>query len=196
MKNYPVEHWKALGEWVSVARHQAGYSDTKRWAAEVGRSTRMLQGLERGEAVGAKTIEAIAEALGVANWSLFAILDRGAEVEVEWSPTNVNEARARYEAETGLEADDGDSNLLTYITDAELLAELGRRLATRPMSRTERRMTERFSTWDEVGGLDTADQRAMDDLERERHQEAVRRQREAPAVGGDAAVDENHGAAG
>lgn len=144
MKDYPAENWKALGDWVSLARHQTNYSDTQAWAKAVGRSTRILLGLERGESVGAKTIEAIAEVLGVANWSVFGILESGSSANVDWTPEAVERARTIYEAETGLEADAGqDSSLLTYIPDDELLAELGRRLATRTLSRTERRMAER-----------------------------------------------------
>lgn len=77
MKSYPAEHWQALGDWVASARAQAGYSDTKKWAAVVSRSTRQVLGLERGESVGPKTIEAVAEALGIAAWPLFDVLDTG-----------------------------------------------------------------------------------------------------------------------
>lgn len=194
MKSYPVEHWKALGEWVSVARHQSDYSDMKKWAAAVGRSTRMLQGLERGETVGAKTIEAIAEVLGVANWSLFSILDRGTAEEVEWSPTNVREARARYESETGLEADDGETTSLTYISDEDLLAELERRLSTRKLTRTERLIAQ-MDRWDEADKLNPRDRLAVEEVDRERQQESIRRQHGARAVD-DARPENERGTAG
>lgn len=167
MKSYPPENWKALGEWVSVARHQAGYSDTKRWAHVVGRSTRMLLGLERGEPVGAKTIEAISEALGVANWAVFEILDSGEPDSVSWTDVQVEAARQKYETETGLEADGGGGDgLLWHFSDEELLEELRRRLATRPLSRSERRMQEVKERWgeplsepsDTTGGLVAADE--------------------------------------
>ncbi|WP_292605903.1 hypothetical protein [Nocardioides sp. REDSEA-S30_B4] len=93
MKTYSPEHWRALGSWVAGARVQAGYSDTKKWAATVGRSTRQVLGLERGEAVGPKTIEAVAQALGVAAWALYDTLETG-EAAATWS-----ELRLRAEAE-------------------------------------------------------------------------------------------------
>lgn len=147
MKKYPAAHWEALGSWVNVARHQADYADTKKWADAVGRSTRMLLGLERGEPVGAKTLEAIAEALGVTNWSLFEILDKG---QADWASSSgqaVEDARKRYEDETGLEADDANVTLLGVFSDGELLAEIGRRLATRPVSRSERRLRKVAESW-------------------------------------------------
>ena len=149
MKKYPREHWQALGDLVGTARHQAGYSDTKRWAEAVGRSSRVLLGLERGEPVGPKTIEAIAETLGIANWSLFEALDRGRAND--WGASTdaeVAEARKRYQDETGLEADDDGGSPLSFVSDEELLKELARRLADRPLSRTERRMLEARAIWE------------------------------------------------
>lgn len=148
MKKYPREHWQALGDLVGKTRHQAGYTDTRAWADAVGRSSRMLLGLERGEPVGPKTIEAIAEALGMANWSLFEVLDRG-RVD-DWGASTdaeVAEARRRYQEATGLEADDDSSDPLRFVSDEELLGELARRLAARPLSRTERRMIEARESW-------------------------------------------------
>lgn len=163
MKRYPAEHWKALGDWVSRGRHQAGYSDTKKWAEAVGRSTRMLLGLERGEPVGAKTIEAISEVLGVSNWSIFEILERG---QVDWfsaTPAEIEDARARYEAETGLEADDGERSSLAYVSDEDLLSEIARRLSARPLSRTERRVREIDLRWgDPQSAPDEPDRPALD----------------------------------
>lgn len=143
MRKYPTAHWKALGAEVNTSRMQAGYTDTAKWAEAVGRSSRMLLGLERGEPVGAKTIEAIAEALGVANWSLFQVLDTGRRGD--WGggdDSQVDEARRRYEQETGLEADEGAADLMRMFSDEELLAEVAKRLATRPLSRGERRLRE------------------------------------------------------
>lgn len=65
MRKYPAENWKRLGTWVHDARLRAGYSDIKDWAARVSRSPRMMQGLERGEPVGPKTLKGVAQALGV-----------------------------------------------------------------------------------------------------------------------------------
>jgi hypothetical protein len=50
-----VEDWKALGRAVYSARVKAGYRDTARWAATLGRSTRVVLGLERGEPTGRRT---------------------------------------------------------------------------------------------------------------------------------------------
>ncbi|MCF6376938.1 hypothetical protein L2K70_04920 [Nocardioides KLBMP 9356] len=144
MKKYPHEHWVALGDWIAHARKQAGYTDTKRWAAAVGRSDRVVLGLERGEPQGAKTIEAVSEALGVSNWALFEILDKGSSSPdfVAKSPDEIQAIRARYESETGLEADAAGADLFAMFSDEELLDEIRRRLATRPMARSERRLRE------------------------------------------------------
>lgn len=169
MRKYPREHWQALGDLVGTARHQAGYSDTKRWAEAVGRSSRMLLGLERGEPVGPKTIEAIAETLGIANWSLFEVLDRG-RVD-DWGASTeaeVAEARKRYQDETGLEADeDGGGDPLRFVSDEDLLGEVARRLAARPLSRTERRMLEARASWDEPSETEVAAHIAVHDEAKE-----------------------------
>jgi len=47
------------------------------WSAKVRRSTRTLEGLERGEQVGSKTITLVADGLGVAPDVLFRILESG-----------------------------------------------------------------------------------------------------------------------
>lgn len=98
MKTYPPGHWKALGSWIAGARTQAGYSDTKEWSAAASRSTRQLLGLERGESVGPKTIEAVATALEVDSGVLFGILEAG-EASTTWS-----EAKAVRLAEQDREA--------------------------------------------------------------------------------------------
>lgn len=67
---------KSLGRQIRNARKAAGLSDTKAWAAKVGRSDRMLLGLERGEAVGADTYAAVSAALP--DWPLnriYAVLE-------------------------------------------------------------------------------------------------------------------------
>lgn len=74
---YPDEHWEALGRWVLEARRRAGYADTKVWKQAVGRSERMLLGLERGERVGTGTIDAVASALNIEPGLLFGILESG-----------------------------------------------------------------------------------------------------------------------
>jgi hypothetical protein len=62
-----VEDWKALGRAVYSARVKAGYRDTARWAATLGRSTRVVLGLERGEPTGRRTLLMVEEAL---DWPL------------------------------------------------------------------------------------------------------------------------------
>lgn len=99
MKTYSPEHWQALGGWVAGARAQAGYSDTKQWAEAVGRSTRQLLGLERGESVGPKTIEAVASTLGVAAWVLYDVLETGRSAD-PWSDLK---ARADVERQAALD---------------------------------------------------------------------------------------------
>ncbi|VXB83489.1 hypothetical protein [Aeromicrobium sp. 9AM] len=63
MKKYSADNWRKLGRRVYQARIRAGYTDTQTWADAVGRSTRMLLGLERGEAVGNGTLDLVAAAL-------------------------------------------------------------------------------------------------------------------------------------
>lgn len=75
MKKYAPERWAALGQWVHDARMQVdGLRDMEAWAAAVGRSTRQLAGLERGESVGVGTLERVADALGVDQAMLFRVL--------------------------------------------------------------------------------------------------------------------------
>lgn len=81
MKTYPASHWEALGRWLASARLQAGYGDTRVWAGTVGRSTRVLLGLERGESVGSRTLDAVADTLGVEPWVLIRILESGEPAE-------------------------------------------------------------------------------------------------------------------
>lgn len=81
MPNYPIEHRKALGEYVRQMRAERGYADLEEWKAAVGRSDRYLLGLERGEPAGPKTIKAVAQALGVEDGELFRILNSGAAPE-------------------------------------------------------------------------------------------------------------------
>lgn len=80
MPNYEHDDWLRLGRAVYSARNSAGLRDTKVWASKVGRSTRMLLGLERGEPVGRGTLDAIEKALG---WPL----GRSHEVLADIKPT-------------------------------------------------------------------------------------------------------------
>jgi hypothetical protein len=58
-----MEDWQALGRAVYRGRVKAGFRDTALWAARIGRSTRVLLGLERGEPTGRRTLLMIEEAL-------------------------------------------------------------------------------------------------------------------------------------
>lgn len=55
--------WERLGAAVLAARRRAGHRDMKEWALLVGKSTRILLGLERGEPVGRNTLRDIEELL-------------------------------------------------------------------------------------------------------------------------------------
>lgn len=61
---YTDEAWRAFGRVVHSARIKAGFSDLKAWIEAVGRSDRMLLGLERGEPVGRGTLRNVEAALG------------------------------------------------------------------------------------------------------------------------------------
>ena len=63
MNRYSRSDWQRLGDIVSAARRADGFSDTQQWCEIVGRSDRMLLGLERGEPVGKGTLRLIEDAL-------------------------------------------------------------------------------------------------------------------------------------
>lgn len=72
---YSADDWRRLGRAVHAERLRRGWSDTKEWAARVGRSTRVVLGLERGEPVGRSTLARVENALGWAPgraWSILA----------------------------------------------------------------------------------------------------------------------------
>ncbi len=86
------EDWQALGREVQRARMAAGMGDTKAWVRAVGRSDRILLGLERGEHVGPKTLTLVAEALGWPTGKPYDILNgRLAEQSFVASPGPVAE---------------------------------------------------------------------------------------------------------
>lgn len=96
---------KRLGAEVRQARKRAGFSRTPEWADKIGRSDRVLLGLERGESVGADTYAAVAAALGWSLDRLYSILA----------------------GEPGNESADPDPGLAT-VSDDELAAEVLRRM--------------------------------------------------------------------
>jgi hypothetical protein len=75
MADYDRRAWTQLGRAVWSARRRAGHVKTQDWADRVGRSSRMLLGLERGEPVGRETLALIEGALGWADGRCYEILD-------------------------------------------------------------------------------------------------------------------------
>lgn len=73
--NRTHEDWTRLGRAVHAARTEAGYGDTREWANAVGRTTRMLLGLERGEQVGGGTLDLVERTLGWPPQHAYRILD-------------------------------------------------------------------------------------------------------------------------
>jgi len=63
VNKYPEENWKTLGAWIKRRRLSAGFADLAEWSAAIKRSTRQARGLERGEPVGPKTLQAVADQL-------------------------------------------------------------------------------------------------------------------------------------
>lgn len=137
MREYPDESWKALGDWVHDARMQVSeWRDMKAWSAVVGRSDRQLRGLERGEHVGIGTIEAVAKALGIPDWSLLDILSTG---DVPRGREQSATAYASYEGRTGkrpeAELYDPDVVTVSEASDRLLLDEIAARLRGSSLSR-------------------------------------------------------------
>lgn len=95
---------RLLGTKVRQARRAAGFANTAKWADRVGRSDRVLLGLERGEAVGADTYAAVADALGWPLERIYSLLDQ-------------EDAQVRSASPT-----------LTTVSDEELAAEVLRRM--------------------------------------------------------------------
>lgn len=80
MADYSFEDWQRLGEAVRKARRLAGRRNTNEWAAHVGRSSRVLLGLERGEPQGDDTLELVERALGWVSGSADRVLSGQAPV--------------------------------------------------------------------------------------------------------------------
>lgn len=91
MRNFSAENWKVLGRWVQTCRLARGHSDMDTWAQMVGRSTRQLQGLERGERVGPKTLENVAKALGVEVATIYEVLESRVSPALDPGPVTTNE---------------------------------------------------------------------------------------------------------
>lgn len=82
-----AEDWARLGRVVRRERKLQGFRDTARWAAVVGRSSRSLLGLERGEAVGDETLELVSEALNKgAQWAALILENRMTDGDTRANP--------------------------------------------------------------------------------------------------------------
>lgn len=122
MTDYSPEDWKRLGRAVKRARmRQQGYQNTQDWAAAVGRSSRIVLGLERGEPTGEETLLRIETLLGWPTDYAWQIL-RSAE-----PPEPVNTSPA---------ASDGRVDL-TAVPIEDIFAELARRTGAVEPPRTE-----------------------------------------------------------
>lgn len=148
MRKYPAENWKLFGASVHDLRMRQGYRDMRSWSDAVGRSDRVLLGLERGEPVGAKTIEAIAKALGYSEGEgyLFALLADGPEIQQEAVRFRERDHEADYEGYvSGIIGDAigtlaggyddpaalkaASREILSRFSDNELVSEIAARLA-------------------------------------------------------------------
>lgn len=75
MASYQDEDWRRLGAAVRSARYRVGVRNTEEWAELVGKTTRTLLGLERGESVGRETLTAVENALSWKPGTATRILD-------------------------------------------------------------------------------------------------------------------------
>lgn len=74
--NYDLAARQRLGREVRAARVNAGYSNREAFAAQIGRSARQVQALEKGESgVGPDTMHAAAELLGWPIERVYELLD-------------------------------------------------------------------------------------------------------------------------
>lgn len=109
--DYDLNARKRLGRAVRRARRAAGLAKTAEWADKVGRSDRVLLGMERGEPAGPDTYAAVAEALG---WPTARIYD-------------LLEDRADQPPVTGTEDDESGNGLRARIESAPELDEWARK---------------------------------------------------------------------
>lgn len=148
MAEYTPLGREVLGRYVRHRRKALGYSNMQKWSERVGRSTRYLQGFERGEQVGDETIATIAEALNDSLVFYYDVL-QSPEKYADSAASEIASVHAQGEWQdavsgtlyTALEkigAVPGDPEseeralreLLSALTSQELLNELARRLNT------------------------------------------------------------------
>lgn len=122
MANNKPKHsdWKRLGTAVQSARIRAGWEDMTDWVDAVGRSSRVLLGLERGETTGAVTLRRIEELL---HW-------RPGYADVLLADPNADLApEVTREVERGVTPPSGPRELDEYTTE-ELLDEISLRYSS------------------------------------------------------------------
>lgn len=86
MSEYEIEAWRRLGKLIRRQRTRLRI-DTDEWASLVGRTSRVLLGLERGEKTGEETLRRVEELLGWAEGSIESILAGGEPTLVPEQPT-------------------------------------------------------------------------------------------------------------
>lgn len=124
-----ADDWERLGRIVRRERKEQGFRDTTKWAQVVGRSSRVLLGLERGEPTGEETLELVSEALNYdSQWAALILEDRR-----RTAPVGPGDDTLAFVAKAG------DRPAGPTLTDEEVLALIreNRRLA----DELERRMT-------------------------------------------------------
>lgn len=114
MTDYSAQDWERLGRAVKRSRmNSPELSSTKIWAARIGRSSRTLLGLERGEPVGDATLFRIENELNWPEGYSWKILDGSA---------------IREEAPSMAWIDEPEHIDLEQVSTAELLGEVARRV--------------------------------------------------------------------
>lgn len=109
-----ADDWARLGRIVRKERKAQGFRDTKKWADAVGRSSRVLLGLERGEPTGYETLELVSEALNKdSEWCQFVLDDRKGQMPDARDPVGPGSEAS------GFVAKSSDSSLIPTRTGNE-----------------------------------------------------------------------------
>lgn len=115
---HTVSDWERLGTAVHAARLRAGHKDMRDWALVVGRSSRILEGLERGEKVGKGTLREVENVLRWPPGHATTVLD---DPTADLAPDSPRTA-----PNNGISLLDEERPLDAYTTD-QLLDEVGAR---------------------------------------------------------------------
>lgn len=128
MRAYPHEAWVELGRTIRRARKSSGFRDTTAWADKVGRSSRVLLGLERGEPAGEETLERIDEALGKPmGWCIRLLAAGGSEDAahiLELAARNPARTVAPESEDAAFVPDNGGTPAMAGLSDEQLLAHI------------------------------------------------------------------------